>query len=540
MALAEVESLFNRAQLNEIRDLRKKVEALTVTHAGAPARAMVMEDLPSPMEQRIFKRGKPENPGDVAPRQFLGILSPEKREPFKNGSGRLELAQKIASRENPLTARVMANRIWLHHFGFGLVRTPGDFGTRGDLPTHPELLDYLAIKFMDEGWSIKKLHRLVMLSSVYQESSEVVNEKALAADPENRLLWRMNRGRLDLEAMRDSLLAVSGQLDGGMYGRPVDISGTSWSHRRTVYGFIERQNLPNLFRTFDFASPDATSPQRFTTVGPQQALFMMNSPFVVEQAKGLAHRTEATGSDAAKRVGELYRLAYGRAPTEEEAKVGAEFVELEKSEQGATETAGPVVWQYGYGSYDEGTHRVTFTALPKFVGNVWQGGPKLPAAKTGWASLTAQGGHPGDDLEHAVIRRWIAPRAGKVSISGTVSHAESRGDGVRAMIVAGDGMRSSHWDVHHGSAETVLDDVEVKKGEAVDFIVDCRASPEFDSFLWGVTVRMKSEKEAEKGQGEWASASQFAGPVAAMQARLSAWEKYAQVLLASNEFVFVD
>jgi hypothetical protein len=242
----------------------------------------------------------------------------------------LELAETIASKSNPLTARVFVNRVWRWHFGQGLVRTPSDFGTRGELPTHPDLLDYLASKFMQNGWSIKKLHKMIMLSSAYRESSDV-NPRWFGKDPENRLVWHANRRRLDLEATRDSLLYVAGRLDTKIGGPAVEITTAPFSTRRTVYGFIDRQNLQGLYRTFDFASPDQTSPQRFTTTIPQQALFMMNSPFVVEQAKAVVARKEvASAPDDAGRVKALYRIVYGRPPSASEVSLGLRYIQSVK------------------------------------------------------------------------------------------------------------------------------------------------------------------------------------------------------------------
>src|SRR5262249_22559392 len=170
-------------------------------------------------------------------------------------------------------ARVIVNRIWAWHFGRGLIATPSDFGTRSEPPTHPELLDYLAVRFMRDGWSIKKLHRLIMLSRVYQQRADDRTESS-KLDPDNRLLWKFPRRRLDFEQMRDSLLYVSGRLDLTLGGQCADLTKESTT-RRTVYGFIDRQNLPGLFRTFDFAGPDTHAPQRFETIVPQQALFLM-------------------------------------------------------------------------------------------------------------------------------------------------------------------------------------------------------------------------------------------------------------------------
>jgi mono/diheme cytochrome c family protein len=331
IAVADADKLLKRDTRNTLRDLQKKVEEFQANNPDAPPRAMSLVDAATPRNPRVFLRGNAGNPGKEVPRQFLSVLAGEKREPFKDGSGRLEMAKAIASPENPLTARVMVNRVWAWHFGNGLVRTPSDFGLRSDPPSHPELLDYLALRFVEGGWSVKKLHRLIMLSGTYQQGSDL-NPVAYKADPENTLLWRVNRRRLEFEAMRDSVLAVSGRLDRTIGGRPADITGDSPNPRRTVYGFIDRQNLPGMFRAFDFASPDTHSPQRFTTTVPQQALFMMNSPFAIQQAKALAARPEvAQEPEPAKRVEKMYRLLYGRSPAPDELWAAAEFIRGEEA-----------------------------------------------------------------------------------------------------------------------------------------------------------------------------------------------------------------
>ncbi len=318
-----VEMLFDEGDRKKLGELRKKAKELEFTHAGAPPRGMVLEDLPEPVTPRVFIRGNKANLGEEVPRRFLALLSGADRKPFTEGSGRLELARAIASRENPLTARVMANRIWLHHFGQGLVRTPSDFGLRSDPPSHPELLDWLASRFV-ETWSVKSMHRLILLSAAYGQRSEGEAEAA-RADPENFLLWRAHPRRLDLEAMRDSMLAAAGRLDPAMGGRGSDAGG---SRRRTVYTTVNRQALPGIFRTFDFATPDTHTPQRSVTTVPQQALYLMNSPFILEQARALASRPDvAKETDPGRRIGRIYRLLFGRAPTEREAALGRAFVE---------------------------------------------------------------------------------------------------------------------------------------------------------------------------------------------------------------------
>ena len=221
---------------------------------------------------------------------------------------------------------MIVNRVWMHHFGEPLVSTPSDFGTRSNPPSHPELLDDLAARFVQGGWSLKSLHRLIMLSRTYQQSS-LDRADAHRLDPENRLLWRFNRRRLDLEAMRDTLLYVSGTLDLTMRGRPVDVIDDAKTTRRTVYGLVDRQGLPAVFRAFDFASPDLSSERRPRTTVPQQALFSMNSPLVISQARALAARPEIVAAPSpAAAVIALYRRVLARSPEESELDSARRFL----------------------------------------------------------------------------------------------------------------------------------------------------------------------------------------------------------------------
>jgi hypothetical protein len=322
----------------DIRQNRGQVARLEMTHEAAPARAMVVQDIPRPRDSYVFIRGEAENKGDIAPRRFLSVLSGPNRPEFKNGSGRFELAAAITSKNNPLTARVMINRLWLHHFGEGFVPTPDDFGTMAENPSHPELLDYLASRFMDENWSIKKMHKLIMMSAVYQQSS-ANNSRYAQTDPNNRLLWRANIRRLEFEPLRDSLLAIGGTLDSTMYGRPVDLNKEAVT-RRSIYGFIDRQNPADVLVNFDFANPDMTNGKRHQTTVPQQALFFMNSPLVVESAKNLVARKEfASLSTEEGRIGFLYSAIYQRKPTVEEIQLGLEFISQNPSTQRVTSSA---------------------------------------------------------------------------------------------------------------------------------------------------------------------------------------------------------
>jgi hypothetical protein len=324
--VGDLELLPDRPSQAKLQELRKAVETWRATGPGAPPRAMILEDASTLYQPRVFLRGNPNNLGEVVPRQFLRVLSGEHQQPFQNGSGRLELAQAIVDGKNPLTARVMVNRIWMHHFGTPLVGTPGDFGLRSDPPSHPELLDYLASFFMANGWSVKQLHRLILLSAVYQQQS-YDRPEGKHLDPDNALLWKMNRRRLDFEASCDSLLAAAGRLDPTIGGPPVKDILAPTAIRRTVYGFIDRLNLPGLFRTFDFPNPDATSPRRDTTTVAPQALFLMNHPFVIECGRRLVERSEReAGNDVRARIRHLYGVVYGREPNTDEITLAVEFL----------------------------------------------------------------------------------------------------------------------------------------------------------------------------------------------------------------------
>jgi hypothetical protein len=281
----------------------------------------VISDVEKPEDIRVHIRGNANNLGDVAPRRFLAILSGDDRKAFSQGSGRMELAAAITDPRNPLTARVMVNRIWQHHFGNGIVASPSNFGQMGERPTHPELLDYLASRFVESGWSVKAIHREILLSDTYAlaASNDSVNA---AKDPENRLLWRANRRRLEIESLRDSILYVCGTLD----AKPADRAPKfdEKNIQRTVYGYVSRRKLDGTLALFDFPNPNNTAETRNTTNVPLQRLFFMNSEFVDRQAEALSGRFSG---DASGRIRQFYRTLFGRDPDSEELRAGLAFVE---------------------------------------------------------------------------------------------------------------------------------------------------------------------------------------------------------------------
>ncbi len=338
---------WNNQMTGRARFVFAKINDLELTNPGAPSRAMVMVDKSSPRNSNLLVRGQAGSPGEMIPRGFLTVLGAEgKREAFSKGSGRLELAKAIATKDNPLTGRVIVNRVWLQHFGEGFVRTPDDLGVMSEKPTHPELIDYLASWFVDEkgaNWSIKKLHKFIMLSRVYQESSYTRPDYEVM-EPDNRLLWRANVRRLDFESFRDSLLAMSGRLDPKVGGQPVNITDEPYSYRRSIYGYIDRGNVPELMYLFDFSDPDMPNTKRSTTIVPQQALFLMNSPMAIDVARRVVARSEFTRADNdLRRVFALYRIMFQRQPGPQEIQIGINFVTKEKAKQAEVDAMGPQI-----------------------------------------------------------------------------------------------------------------------------------------------------------------------------------------------------
>ena len=292
----------------------------------------------TPVNAHIQLRGEPRKLGDQVPRRFLEVLGGDPLPSGYEGSGRRQLADWITRPENPLAARVLVNRIWQWHFGRGIVSTPSDFGFRGARPTHPKLLDWITAEFISSGWSIKHLHRVIMQSRTYQLSS-INQSEALQVDPENKLLWRHARRPLDAESMRDAMLAVSGNLDQAEPGPHPFPDVNTWgftihhpfhavyeSNQRSVYLMQQRNRRNPYLQLFDSADPNVSMGQRQATVTPTQALFLMNSRFVHEQANGLATRIVANSKTTEEGVQLAFELGHGRQPAKPDFNSAVEFV----------------------------------------------------------------------------------------------------------------------------------------------------------------------------------------------------------------------
>lgn len=534
--VVHAERFFTTDTLNKLWKLQGEVDRWIVNSAVEAPYAVTLVDRPTPTEPRIMLRGNPLKKGDDVPRWFLSAVSGDDRQPFQHGSGRLELAEAIIDPTNPLTARVIVNRVWMLHFGEGLVRTPSDFGTRAGDPSHPELLDWLASRLMADGWSLKSLHRLILNSATYRQSSAGPKDpEQLAAarlqDPANRLLWRMNRHRMSFEEFRDSLLMASGDLDRRVGGKPAELFKSPYPVRRTLYGLVDRQYLPSTLRMFDFANPDLHTPHRSETTVPQQALFLMNHPLVLEQARAMAETSDAAAPPQEK-VRLLFERVFQREPTEQEMTDALQLVNAATDVETppAPETAED--WQYGYGVVNEETKRVDgFTPLPHFTGTAWQGGPSYPDGALGWVQLSATGGHPGNDRQHASVRRWTAPRDMTVKLHSSLTHEPAAGDGVRAFVISSRSGQLAHASVHLRTADLHVDPIDVEAGETIDLVVDIRDVLNSDQYLWTATITDAATETT------WNSETDF--PDTAVH-QLTGWEQLAQVLLCSNEFLFVD
>lgn len=450
---------------------------------------------------KIFYRGDYRDPRAPVTPGELTILAPEGKPlaiPEKNpnlatSGRRLALARHLTSGHHPLLGRVLANRIWMHHFGRGFVDSPGDFGFLGTRPTHPELLDYLASELPLSGWSLKRMHKLIMLSAVYRQSAK--RDPSATGDVENLLYSRFPIRRLDAEALRDRMLVASGQLNRTMFGAPVTVEEDFVGQvivkdeqpRRSIYLQTLRTKAVSFLTTFDAPVMTVNCERRSSSTGAQQSLMLMNSDFVLKQAGVLAERIRReTPTSLATEATQAVRSRFSR-PAD--------------------------AWQYGYGSIDESSQRLAkFSPLTHFTGNAWQGGAALPDPSVGWAILHAAGGHAGNDAAHAVVRRWIAPQAGLVKVSGRLKHPSDNGDGVRGRIVSSRQGLVGDWSVKQSEAASDVAAIEVQAGDTLDFVVDCRGDVNSDSFEWAVDLKLTPAAGDASQVLNWNSVADFRGP----------------------------
>ena len=542
----------NNAEAGE----RLKLDELKRDHPGSPPRAMTLNDVAKPRDSFVMIRGEPANKGPVVKRRWLEIMGGSDSKPFSTGSGRLDLANEVASKDNPLTARVFVNRVWNWHFGDAIVRTLGDFGLRSDPPSNQALLDHVAARFMADGWSVKRLHKTIMLSATWQQVT-LDNPANSKVDPGNALFWRQNLQRLNFESLRDTLLVLGGKHEFADRGGPSD-ADLNASGRRTVYGFIDRAKISDAFRIFDFANPDMTAPSRVQTTVPLQALYLMNNGFVAEQSRHVAGRPELlSGAKDEEKIEFVYQLFFQRAPTAAELQLAKNYI-ADQQAKPAIGGADLRAWHYGYGEYDPDAKKlIGFESFPTFLRDSWviadkgalrkaadtkkelKGKQVIATGATYNVTLNAVGGVPGD-RKHSVVRRWVAPRDGVISIEGKLEHDSKTGDGVEAIVARSTGGQLGTWSVAGTDVATNLKGIAVKRGDALDFIVTSRGTSADDSFRWVPILHMPGAKAGE--EYVWNAQREFSGPVKEklQTQQFTPWERLTQALLMSNELIYVN
>ncbi|HIA17881.1 MAG TPA: DUF1553 domain-containing protein, partial [Planctomycetaceae bacterium] len=411
---------------------------------------------------------------------------------------RLAYAKWLTSGEHPLVARVLVNRFWLHHFGRGIVQTPDEFGKLGMLPTHPQLLDWMASYFIENGWSLKQLHRLMMTSTAYRQSS-LRNPESDKIDAGNEYYWHKSVQRLDAEIVRDRILAVSGKLDTTMFGAASSVKAddtgqvvVDGSNRRSIYIQVRRTQPVAVLQVFDAPVMTVNCGKRTMSTGANQSLMLMNSDFVLNYAKAFAERVSK----------------------EAKGKVNPELVTGLKIPFDPDWLASLNPWKFGYGfikpAKEEGQIApVHFTPYPFFADDTWKGGEKMPDEKLGYTFLTRTGGHPNNPNQRP-IRRWIAPVTGKVAIKGILKHSSDNGDGVQVTVYSSRLGKQGSWQVASGLTDYELS-LEVEKGDVIDTIVDERKNHTSDSFTNTYTISLV-DKETGK-EKTWPSEKGFHGPI---------------------------
>ncbi|TWU49739.1 Planctomycete cytochrome C [Rubripirellula reticaptiva] len=500
------------------------------------ASPLMMVDKEKVGDHPILLRGQAGNRGPIAPRQFLTSLRNPDEKPFTEGSGRWELSQRITATDNPLTARVMVNRLWDRLIGKPLVDSPSDFGFRTEAPAVPEVLDELAVAFAKD-WSIKRVIRRIVMTGVYQQSS-AATDAMIDVDPDNQLLTRGNRKRRDFESLRDSLLCVAGSLDRSMGGPPVEITLSTPTPKRTVYAMIDRQNLPALFRTFDFASPDTHSPKRYFTTVPQQALFLMNSPQMFALAKRTSEsiRQTVNEQDIEATVTAVFQQVLRRAPTNNDLAMAIEFLKSPAADV-ALEIDPRDLWSYGVAKLGDQESVVSFEPLTHFTGDRWQTSETFPHdSPNGYAFLDRENGHTPRANDMAVVRRFTVPFDAKVSIRGQIGHRD-QGDGVNVGVWIGGKRR---FFTNQKSNQRPIGPIEgkAKSGETIDLVVSPGESDSFDSFFLRATLQLVGD---DGRRVETNTVRDFSGPrTDATGEPLDRLAQLAQVLMLSNEFAFVD
>jgi mono/diheme cytochrome c family protein len=506
-------SQYSQADADKLKEFDGQIAAILAKKAPEHFRRVLTEVPGQVPVTYLFNRGdhrqprQPVSPGELQITANAGdaLAISEQASDLPTTGRRLALARYLTQDNHPLVSRVLVNRVWLNHFGKGLVSTPGDFGKLGVAPTHPELLDWLATEFRETGWSLKRLHRLIMNSTVYRQSS-VPSSETLATDPANQLYGRMPVRRLEAETVRDRILAANGTLNLTQFGPPVPVQTDETGQiivagedtRRSLYLQVRRSMPVSFLAMFDAPTMEVNCERRVVSTAATQSLMMLNSDFVLKQARLLAERALREAAASPTRDG---------------------------SENASIELLWDDPWQYGYGEVTEsGMPEVRYTKFPVCANETYAGGVAVPDALLGYTLLNKQGGHPGGTGALAVIRRWVAPADGTLEVRGSVQHFNEDGDGVRARIVVTGQSVQFAVVAHNNVADFPVTHCIVRAGDTVDCVVDCRAAETADTFANRLEYRLVSPS----GQllGYWNSIADFRAPmtVSPVVAIRRAWE----------------
>ena len=515
---------------NKHRARGSELSRLLAEHPGSPPRAMVLNDASKWQDARIFLRGNPATPGEKIDREWLSFLGGGK---FPEGkSPRLSLAEKITDASNPLTDRVIVSRVWAWHFGTPML-DPSDFGMQQQAPALQPLLDHLAITFRERGSSLKELHRVLLTSRVFRLAAEGP-PKNRSIDEGNYFFWKWNRQRVDFESMRDRLLQSAGSLDisqrGGTSGK---VDDPAMDSRRSVFAFVDRYALPNTFVAFDLPHPDHHSSRRIETIVPQQALYFLNGPLVIRQAKKLAADPAlAQCPDEKSRIDWIYRRIFQRSATAEEARTAASWIKSLISPD--TRPAQDGVWEALHATDLNGVLG-EIQRFPIFADKVWKTAPDLSTAPIPWLHAGANSGHPNRD--HALILRWRAPSAGQFRMVGELQKLQ-----VQGAVLAWEIRENERQVIASGELcpeqKVALDApwLDVKAGESLDVLLRAPNGHDFGSIGWKLVIQ---GRESPNGKIRELTNWEEDFPRQA-QAEANPLADLIQMLWAANEFHFID
>ena len=497
---------YNQAAADDLKTYDTKIAEIRAKKPPERFLRALVEPANSQPETQLFYRGDYRQPvRAVAPGEATVLYDEGQRadleanNPDRSTSGRrLSWAKSLTSGRHPLFNRVFVNRIWMHHFGRGIVGTPSDFGNLGERPTHPELLDWLACELADQGWSLKHLHRLIVHSYTYRQQSQI-DAKSVEVDQDNQWLWRYPVRRLEAEIIRDKILTASGQLDQTLFGASISLKEDDTGQvvptqdtRRSIYLQVRRSQPVAFLQAFDAPIMETNCDRRVHATVAPQSLMLLNSQFLLDQAKLMAER--------------IAEDAEAQIPEDQVPRKDSALQQIQSP------------WSYGFGKEEESGF--SFEPLPHWTGSSWQGGEKLPDTNLGWCTLNAQGGHP--DAELAVIRKWRAGIDGQLRIEGKLSHGSDQGNGVRGRIYSSRVGLLGEFVTHNQELTTHVD-THVVAGEEIAFVVDSRGEQSFDSFRWPVTL------ESSGADLKWQSDTDFQGPNASSiekQVILAWWLAY--------------